>query len=134
MIEPKRQAMRRRSSQRDRRRGAALLVCLFIVTVTAALVIGAWDRQTYQMTALRNTVCYEQALYLAGAGVHHALAELEADPAWRTGVPLTQFPTGSGNTYSATVVDSTGNTVVVTGTGTVAGVTRTLSATVDVGG
>ena len=108
-----------------------MLVCLFVVTISAALIIGMWDRQTYQMTALRNTVYYEQATYLAGAAVHHALAELEANPSWRDGIPATEFPVGSGNTYAATVVDGPSNTVIVTGTGTAAGITRTLEVTVS---
>jgi len=118
------------SARRDRA-GAALLVCLFVVMVTAALVIGIWDRQTYQMSALRNTIRYEKALYLAGAAVHHALAELEADADWRTGVGPVEYPVGSGDTYQATVVDNGPNEVLITGTGTASGYTRTLEVTVE---
>ncbi|NUQ65898.1 MAG: hypothetical protein HUU20_25835 [Pirellulales bacterium] len=116
------------------RRGAALLVCIFVMAMTAAVVVAVVDSMTLEMTALRHTTNYERASYLAGAAVYHALAELEADTAWRAGVPNTEFPVGSGNSYLATVVDGAAGTVVVTGNGTAGGVTRKLELTVELGG
>jgi hypothetical protein len=85
------------------------------------------------MTAVRHTLSYERALYLAGAGAHHALAELEADSTWRTGIPSIEFPAGSGSTYSATAVDAGAGVVIVTGIGTTGGVTRKVQLTVETG-
>jgi hypothetical protein len=53
------------------------------------------------------------------------------NPIWRTGIPSTEFPSGSGSgcTYSVTVVDGASNTIVVTSTGTAGGVSRYLTAT-----
>lgn len=118
----------------SRRQGAALLVCLFVMSLTTVLVVTIVDTQTLEMTALRNVGDYERANYLAAAAVHHACSQLEQDDAWRTGIPSTVFPSGSGYTYSATVVNGTGSQVIVTGIGVAGGITRTLQVTVDLGG
>ena len=112
----------------------ALLVCLFVVAVTSALLVGVLDTCTTQYSAIRNTTDYDAAQYLAGAAVHHALAELELDASWVAGIPSTEFPPGSGRAYSATVAAGVGGTVVVTGVGTAGTTTRRLEATVSIGG
>lgn len=112
----------------------ALLVCLFVVSVTSALLIGILDTCTTQYAAVRNTTDYDAAQYLAGAAVHHALAELELDPAWTTGIPSTQFPVGSSRTYSATVTPGAGSTIIITGVGNAGSTTRRLEVTVIIGG
>jgi type II secretory pathway component PulK len=121
-------------SIKGRRRAAALLTALFVMTVTSTLVITMLDTQTLQFAAMRNTIDWDRARYLAEAGIQHALAELEANIDWRTGVTATQFPFGSGNTYTATAVDGANGTVVVTATGTAGNVTRRLQITVKQGG
>ncbi|REJ69005.1 MAG: hypothetical protein DWQ31_06170 [Planctomycetota bacterium] len=108
-----------------------MLICLMVVSLTALLVINMVDTETYQYSALRNTIAYERANYLAAAAVNHALAELEQNVDWRTGISSTEFPTGSGDTYSATAIDGTGSQIVVTGTGIADSVTRTLQVTVE---
>lgn len=121
-----------RRSRRNRRRGATLLLALFTMSFTAIVLIGVLDSVRLQVSAQRSTVEYERANYVAGAGVHHALSLLEDDRSWRTGIPQTTFSAaGSGAWYSATVVDSTGDTVIVTGTGFAGGVTRTLKVTIE---
>jgi hypothetical protein len=114
-------------------RGAALLVCIFVMAMCTAVVVAVLETEMLQMTAVRHTRSYEKALYLAGAGAHHALAELEADSTWRTGIPNTEFPAGSGDTYSATAADGGGGMVIVTGVGTAGGVTRKVQLTVETG-
>ena len=116
------------------RRGAALLVTLFVMMMCTLVIVSIFETQMLAMTAARNTGDYERAGYLAGAAAHHACAELEASPSWRTGIPSTTFPSGSGNTYSATVVDGSTNQVIVTAVGNAGSVTRTLQVTVDLGG
>jgi hypothetical protein len=82
-------------------------------------------------SALRNSIEYEQSLYLANAGVHHALALLENDVAWRGTVSAGSYP--ASDSYSATAVNgATSGTVDVTSTGVAGGTTRRLSATVQV--
>lgn len=116
------------------RRGGALLVALFVMMMSTLVIISIFEIQMLAATAARNTGDYERAGYLAGAAAHHACAELEANAAWRTGIPATEFPVGSGNSYSATVVDgSTANEAVITAAGTAGSVTRTIQVTVDNG-
>lgn len=101
------------------RQGAALVVCLFIVTVISVMVVGMLDSLTSELAAVRNSRDYEQAQYLAGAGVHHALAELEADSGFTGTLAAVEFPTGSGNYYTATVAAGDPGEIVVTGEGTI---------------
>jgi len=115
-----------------RSRGAsALLVCVFAVAITTVVVVSMIDTQTIQMTALRHTLQYEQALYLAGAAVQHAIALVENDPSLSApfGLGPTEFPAGSGNTYQAQVAAS-GSDLVITGSGTSGSITRHLQATI----
>lgn len=116
------------------RRGAAMLTALFVMTVSSVLVISIMDTETLQYSALRNTMDWDRARYLAEAGLQHALAELEADITWRTGISSTQFPSGSGNLYWATAADGANGTVVVTAWGQAGSVTRKLETTVKQGG
>jgi Tfp pilus assembly protein PilX len=122
-----------RRSVVTQRRGVTLLLCLFVIGVTSVLLLGILETAMLEMTAARNTADYERAVYLAGAGIHHALAELEQDPNWTGPIPPTEFPAGSGNTYEVTTSPGSGNTIIVTSTGTAGTVTRTLEATVQLG-
>jgi hypothetical protein len=83
---------------------------------------------TYQ-SALRNSVEYEQALYLANAGIHHAVAELEGDIGWRGTVAAGSYP-ASGSYSAAAVNGAAAGTVDITSTGVAGGATRRLQATV----
>jgi hypothetical protein len=114
-----------------RRRATALLVCIFVMAITTVIVVSMVDTQTIRMTALRNTQQYEQALYLAGAAVHHAMAQVEDDPGLTTPFSIgpVEFPTGSGDNYQADVVDASGD-LVITGSGTSGDVTRYLQVTI----
>ncbi|MBX7168051.1 MAG: hypothetical protein K1X74_17075 [Pirellulales bacterium] len=114
------------------RRGAALLLSLFVIAVTSVMVLGMLDTQTSEAAAVRNAIDYDRALYLAGAAVHSALAELEIDPSWSKGISSTEFPAGSGNHYSATV-DQVDGLIVVTGSGSSGAVTRNLQVTIQTG-
>ncbi len=116
------------------RAGMALLVCLFVVSVTSALLVGVLETCVTQYTAVRNTTDYDAAQYLAGAAIHHALAEIETDATWTAGIGSTEFPLGSGRTYSASVAPGVGGTVIVTGVGTAGSTTRRLEVTVSLGG
>lgn len=112
-----------------RRRATALLVCIFVMAITTVIVLSMIDGMTLRMTALRNTQQYEQALHLAGAAVHHAIAQVEDDsdltPPFSIG-PV-EFPIGSGNTYQADVVADSGD-LVITGSGSSGDVSRCLQA------
>ena len=112
-------------------RGVALLVALFVIAVTSALVVAILDTQTTQWAAARNTADYERALYLAGAAVQHVLVQLESNYAWRGTITDGSYP--ADDTYSGTAADGAGGDVTVTGIGVAGGATRTLQVTVTPG-
>lgn len=124
-----------KSTKRKRsRRGAALMLALFIMTVVSTLVVSMADTQMLRYAALRNTRDWDGSRYLAEAGLHHALSQLERDIDWRGGVPATEFPSGSGETYSAKVSDGANGTVIIVAEGRVGTFTRVLKATIKHGG
>jgi Tfp pilus assembly protein PilX len=112
-----------------RRQGVALLLCLFVLSLVSVWMVGMYDAATVYQSALRNTIEYEQALYLANAGVHHALAELENQLTWRGSVTDGSYP--ASGSYSATAADgATSGTVEIVATGVSGAATRRVQATV----
>ncbi len=115
---------------RRERRGAALLFCLFIIFVVTLMVVNVLDTATLQLSAVRNMIEYERALYLANAGAHHATALLEADGTWRGTVSEGSYP--ADDTYSATAVDGpNAYTVIVTSSGVAGEVTRNVTVVIE---
>lgn len=113
------------------RGGMALLMCLMVLSIVTVWLVDMLDSATVHQSALRNTIEYEQALYLANAGVHHAVAELETDTSWRSTVTAGGYP--ASGSYSATGVDgAVAGTVDITSSGVAGEVTRTLQASVQV--
>ncbi len=116
------------------RRAAALLLAIFVMTLTSTLVITMADTQMLRYAALRNTRDWDGARYLAEAGLHDALSALEHNIDWRDGVPPTEFPIGSGQTYTASVADGPNGTVLIRAEGVAGSFRRVLTATVKHGG
>jgi Tfp pilus assembly protein PilX len=118
----------RRPARRPRA-AVALLICLFVLSIVTVWVVNLFQSATVYQSALRNTIEYEQALYLANAGVHHAVAELENSLSWRGTVTAGTYP--ASGSYSATAVDgAAAGTVEITSTGVSGGATRRLQSTV----
>jgi Tfp pilus assembly protein PilX len=116
--------------RRRTRRGAALMICMFFIFLTTLLVVNVLDTVTIDLSATRNAMDYDRALYLASAGVHAVAAELEANVTWRGTIADGAYP--GDDTYSATAVDGVqASTVVVTSRGVAGGITRTISATLQ---
>ena len=113
------------------RSGVALLLCLFVLSLVTVWTVNTFQSATVYQSALRNTIEYEQALYLANAGIHHAVAELESNVSWRGTVTAGSYP--ASGSYSATAADGvTSGTVDVSSTGVAGAATRRLQATVQV--
>ena len=104
-------------------------MCLFVLSLVSVWVVSMFQSATVYQSALRNTIEYEQALYLANAGVHHAVAELEIDVDWRGTVTAGSYP-GSGSYYATAADGAAEGTVDITATGVAGGATRRLQATV----
>jgi Tfp pilus assembly protein PilX len=123
----------RRNTPARARKGAALLFCLFVIFVVTLMVVNVLDTTTLQLSAVRNTIEYERALYLANAGVNHATSMLEADATWRGTVTEGTYP--ADDSYSATAVDGPDGPdaffVIVTSSGVAGEVTRNVTATIE---
>lgn len=102
---------------------------MFVLSLVSVWTVDMLESASVYQSALRNTIEYEQALYQANAGVHHALAQLESNLTWRGTVTAGSYP--ASGSYSATAVDgAAAGTVDITSTGVAGGTTRRLSATV----
>ena len=134
MVVTSRHTTRKQRRRAARRRGLTLLLCLFVIGITSLAIVGILQTQMAEMTAARNTADYERAMYLAGAGVHHALVQVEDLPVWRGTIASTEFPPGSGATYTATAVDDAGGLVRITSTGISGAVTQKLEVIIHPGG
>lgn len=115
-------------------RGFALLLVLIVMVLTSLILVGIGNGLTTQFSAYRNTADYDQAQYLAGAGVHHAIAMIEEDNAWRGTISNVELPPGSGNRYSVTAADGDLGKVIVTATGEAGEITRRLECVVSTSG
>ena len=93
------------------------------------MALNVYDSITVEMSALRNSLDYDRALYLANAGVHQCAAQLEASSSWRGTVTDGSYP--ADNTYTATAVTGSSNTVVVTAIGVSGSISRTVVATLE---
>ena len=116
-------------SRRTTRRGAALLFSMFIIAFMTLMVVNVLDSTTLELSALRNSMDYERALFLAHAGVHEAAAQLEADSTWIGTITGGAYP--ADDTYEAVAVSGTNRTVIVISTGVAGDVTRKIQATIE---
>ena len=110
-----------------KRRGAVLLIVLFLMALTAPLVAMLLDTHTTQIRCVHNHIEGTAALYVAEAGVQDAIAELLANPSWRTGFVDKPFPADLGHTYTVTVADDGGEVVVTSTATTTGGYTKTVT-------
>ncbi len=104
------------------------------MAVTSSLVIAMTNTQMIRYAALRNTRDWEEARYLAEAGLHHAFSELEVDITWNQGISNQEFPIGSGRTYSVEVQEDADGNILVRAVGNSGSFSRTLDATIKQGG
>jgi len=121
----------RQESRRNSRGGAALLFSLFIIAFMTLMVVNVLDATTLELSALRNSMDYERALFLAGAGVQEMAAQLVAPDSLRT--PITNGAYPADDTYEATAVTDPTNVrwVIVTSKGVAGQVERTVVATIE---
>lgn len=111
------------------RRGVALLICLFVLSLVTVWTVDMLESASVYQSALRNSIEYEQALYQANAGVQHVLSQLESDLAWRGTATGGSYP--ASGSYSATAVNGAASgTVVVTSSGVAGATTRRVQATI----
>lgn len=108
------------------------MMCLFFVVMVSGFLLNIVRTETLQLAATRNSIEYEQALYRANAGVHHACAQLMTDPSWRGSVSEGLLPpSASPAGYTATATDNAAGLIVITSTGYHGRGQRTVAATVQ---
>ena len=124
-------------SKRDPRRGAALLFSIFIIAFMTLMVINVLDTTTLATSALRNSMDYRRALFLANAGVHEMAAQFEHEDKATWLATLTEGAYPADDTYEATFVYDTSVTelvethALVISKGVSHGVTRTVCAKIE---
>lgn len=122
---------------RKRERGAALLAAVFVLAISLLLVLAFMDSVAMESQLASSTEHYVQARYVAAAGVEDAIAAYRTDPD-QTTLPLTtvEFPTGSGRHYAWEMDPAPDGRsgCQIASTGTVAGVSRTVTAEVTLVG
>ena len=84
-------------------RGSALLIVLLLMGMLSIVSIMSVDRATTDVELSYNQLHADQALYIAEAGVHRAIAELNVDSSWRQGFVDEPFANGS---YTVELIDS----------------------------
>ena len=92
------------------RHGSVLLVVLFILALSAALITGMLQLTAEEVLQLRNQIELAKALSVAEAGLHDAIAEIRQDANWNTGFADKVFYADS---YTVTVTGSPPTLVVV---------------------
>ena len=114
---------------RPAKRGAVLLLLLFLMAVSVPLVCVLLEAQTTQVRVTHNVVGDVTALYVAEAGVHDAISQLLLSGTWRTGFTSKEFPTGLGHTYTVTLVDDPPGKITIASTSKTAdGYSKTVTA------
>jgi Tfp pilus assembly protein PilX len=111
------------------RSGAALLLVIFMIAIVTLMVVNVLDTTTLELSALRNSLDYERALYLCNAGVQEVAAKLEFDNTWRGTISDGAYP--ADNTFEVTAVDGPNSTVNVTSLGVSGDATRTVQAIIE---
>lgn len=129
MTKPNRRANATRFDRHGSRRGAALLFSLFIMAFMTLMVINVLDTTTLEMAALRNSMDYERALFLANAGIHEVAAQLEADSTWTGTITDGAYP--ADNTYQAVATSAANYAVTVESKGVAGDITRTVQAIIE---
>src|SRR3954464_15156393 len=120
---------RSRGSKSSKRKGIALLICLFVLSLVTVWTVDMLESASIYQSALRNTIEYEQALYQANAGVQHVLSQLETDASWRGTVTAGSYP--ASGSYSATAANGAViGTADVTSVGVAGATTRRVQATI----
>lgn len=115
--------------RRSPRRGAALLVVIFVVFMVSSLTLNVLVTEMQQAAVARNVRDYERALYLANAGVHQGCVELLTDPNLRGVLSDAGYP--GDDSFSITIADGVSGQVDITAVGVAGEATRTVQATID---
>lgn len=96
--------------------GSVLVLTVFTMAIMSILVIAMLNTAAADLQLVKNHIYYQQAHYIADAGIADAIDRVKRDVIG-SGQWETTFPAGSANKYEVTV--SEGPPVVVRSTGIV---------------
>jgi len=111
-----------------------LLVAIFVLAISLLLVLAFMDSAALESQSASYSLHYVQARYVAQAGAEDAIATYRQDPS--AVIPYlirTEFPAGSGHYYEHQMLPTASNPGgrTITATGTVAGISRAVTAEVE---
>lgn len=116
---------------RQRRSGSVLLLVLFILALSAALITGMLQLTTEEILQVRNQQGLARALAVAEAGLHDAISEIRQDSAWNAGFNGKSF---YEDTYTVTVEGSPPSLTLVSTGHTSDGYAARMEARIQAGG
>jgi len=96
-----------------KKRGAVLLMAVFIIAIGAVLIIGFLELSLADLEIVRNHHYSTRALYIADAGIEDALYELGQSSSWNAGFTNKAF---AGETYTVVVYNHHPNSTTVEST------------------
>ncbi|MFH1362005.1 MAG: hypothetical protein ABIH69_05065 [bacterium] len=105
--------------QTKNRRGAALLLTVFLIAIGAILIIGFLELSLADLQIVRNHQYSTRALYIAEAGIEDAIYELAQNANWNAGFAAKAY---AGETYTVVVTEIDAKINVLNSTSTVDGV------------
>ncbi len=106
------------------RQGYALLVCLFVAAISSMAVLGILNIARFETLEVSAKQRAAGAIWAANAGAERAVAMLLDDPNLRGTLPAVQIPPRSGTMVTADI-QASGQTITVTATATVGGISKT---------
>jgi len=83
-------------------KGVALLLAMFILVFIAILAVVFLELLTSDLQITSNHSGKLKALYIADAGIEHAVSRLRANRNWTANSQQIVFPSGSSSSYTIT--------------------------------
>ena len=102
-----------------RKKGVALLLALFTLSIASLLVVAFLELTTTDLQIVSNHNLRNQALYIADAGVEYAIYQLRNNKNWSGTGGTVELPSGSGNNYNVTCSNISGK-ITITSIGSLA--------------
>jgi type II secretory pathway component PulK len=106
------------------RQGYALLVCLFVAAISSTALLGILNVARFETLEVSAKQRSAAAMWAATAGAERAVAMLLDNPNLQGTLPAVEIPARSG-TRVASDIQVDGQTITVTATATVGGISKT---------
>jgi len=111
------------------KKGQVLVAVVMIVVILGISGVAFLHMASLESLQTRKEIWYFQALDLAEAGIERAMWRLSKNPNWRDGYESEELGNGY---YTVSLRDNPGGTVLITSTGYVRNISKTVIAEVQV--